>query len=356
MSSTAGNPRIRAGETAKWFTSRFGRALRFSARFGRPAEPVGRQEVPVDVEHRGPILPRELGPPPRASNGALPPRISCAYSAQVVDGGQLGSVAVLAASSRGRGHAHHGQRRQDAFTAEVTRDGAWLVVAVADGVSTATAAEYAALVAVDTAVRHIVNRLDNGKPPPQLDWDNIMTAVAHRVECVPPDTATTDFHDQIRRRAPRQRGRPACTLSVVVVPAHVDDGGSRQAHIVTIGDSDVYLMRPAGWSLVSRSGRRDDEAFGSTNATASVPGQSQEYHEVIVDWAESDVLVLTTDGFGSALGGGTSDFARQLLSEWRSPPNSLTFLRDVSFVLSTYDDDRTAVALWRTPRGAERQA
>jgi len=58
------------------------------------------------------------------------------------------------------------------------------------------------------------------------------------------------------------------------------------------------------------------------------------------------VLLLCTDGVALPLAGGDSELGRALARELATPPDVVDFARLLDFSRSTYDDDRTLVAVW----------
>jgi hypothetical protein len=58
------------------------------------------------------------------------------------------------------------------------------------------------------------------------------------------------------------------------------------------------------------------------------------------------VLLLCTDGLALPLAGGTGEVAQTLARELARPPDIVDFARLVDFSRSTYDDDRSLVAVW----------
>jgi serine/threonine protein phosphatase PrpC len=58
------------------------------------------------------------------------------------------------------------------------------------------------------------------------------------------------------------------------------------------------------------------------------------------------VLLLCTDGLALPLGDGGGDVGRLLARELASPPDVVDFARLLDFSRSTYDDDRSLVAVW----------
>ena len=62
------------------------------------------------------------------------------------------------------------------------------------------------------------------------------------------------------------------------------------------------------------------------------------------------VLLLCTDGLAMPLAGGTGEVGRTLARELARPPDVVDFARLLDFSRSTYDDDRSLIAVWGSDR------
>ncbi|MEO3887005.1 protein phosphatase 2C domain-containing protein [Nonomuraea sp. B5E05] len=259
-----------------------------------------------------------LGPPPQPLPVLLAGGADSRAPGVALDGGMLAQTTIRAVSIRGRRHRYRGEPLQDAYAVRLSADGRWVIAAVADGLGSTLHAEHAAAVAVRAAT-NLALTSDPG-------WHAAFATIAGEVM-----RATSRF-------AGRASDPPATTLTIAVVPA---DGGRGIAACAAIGDSPALWLHDGTWTeLFPPDGRRPD------NVTSALPDDLGELRERQIDWQPGDVLVLCSDGFGTAMGGGGSVLARQLVTSWSSPPALRSFYRDVGFHLSTYDDDRTVLALW----------
>jgi len=55
---------------------------------------------------------------------------------------------------------------------------------------------------------------------------------------------------------------------------------------------------------------------------------------------------MCTDGLALPLAGGAGEVGRTLARELATPPDIIDFARLLDFSRSTYDDDRSLVAIW----------
>ncbi|MGR6913383.1 protein phosphatase 2C domain-containing protein [[Actinomadura] parvosata] len=262
-----------------------------------------------------------LGPLPQPQPVLLAGGADSRAPGVALDAGMLAQTTVRAASLRGRRHRYRGEPLQDAYAVRLSADGRWVIAAVADGLGSTSHAEHAAAVAVRAAT--------NLSLTPDLGWHAAFATVAGEVM-----RATA----RLQRGGRRASDPPATTLTIGVVPA---DGRRGVAACAAIGDSPALWLHDGMWTeLFPPEGRRPG------NVTSSLPEDLGELRERQIDWGPGDVLVLCSDGFGTAMGGGGSLLAQRLVTSWRSPPALRSFLCDVDFQLSTYDDDRTVLALW----------
>ncbi|MEO3876089.1 protein phosphatase 2C domain-containing protein [Nonomuraea sp. B12E4] len=243
-----------------------------------------------------------------------------------LDGGMLAQTTVRAVSIRGRRHRYRGEPLQDAYAVRLSADGRWVIAAVADGLGSTLHAEHAAAVAVRAATKLSLTS-DPG-------WHAAFASVAGEVM-----RATARFRGQpAGRHGAGASDPPATTLTIGVVPA---DGRRGVAACAAIGDSPALWLHDGMWTeIFPPEGQRPG------NVTSALPDDLGELRERQIDWGPGDVLILCSDGFGTAMGGGGSTLAQRLVTSWSSPPALRSFLRDVDFQLSTYDDDRTVLALW----------
>ena len=135
----------------------------------------------------------------------------------------------------------------------------------------------------------------------------------------------------------------ATTLVLAVVDLRPDDGAHR-VQIVRVGDSSAWVLStPGRWENLH--GIKNDGEVIASSATAALPMVTSfecTAHQV----AAGDLLVLMTDGVGDPLGDGDNDLGRFLAEVWATPPSVLQFGAQVDFARKSFDDDRTAVAVW----------
>lgn len=302
-----------------------------------PAGPTHQYRVrpgapPVPSAAAGPLV---VGPAPRPIAVHLPRQATSADCGLALDGGLLGGLTVRAASVRGRAHGFRGENRQDAYGLRLSGDEQWVIAAVADGLGSARHADAASIAAVRAALDAADNALRSG-PPTAWDWRPLITYVSEQIR-----QATAGL-GPARRGTNTDRtpsAAPGSTLTVAVLPAE----GPGVGVCAAVGDSPALLVAGGRWRAIAGA----PHASGlSDNLTTALPGDPGNVEVRTFDWGHGDLLILTSDGFAAGVAGGSTPLARRLAETWRTPPSLTEFVREVDFRLSTFDDDRTVVALW----------
>jgi serine/threonine protein phosphatase PrpC len=262
----------------------------------------------------------------------------------MLDGSRVGRLELRAASVRGLSHRQVGTPRQDDYGIAVSHEG-WLVLAVADGVSAGHLSHRAARLACRTATTELRRALDGGTGPGDVDWARVFDAcarqiLAHGRKVVPPAEGAD---------APEPReiaDAMASTLILAVVHLEPDASGTHWAQVVPFGDtSAMVLLDGERWNPVT--GVKNAGAVVATSGTRALPQVPTPPLEVQQTGIRAgDALVLMTDGVGDPLGNGEGDVGRFLADVWRTPPDPVSFAAQVGFARRSFDDDRTAVAVW----------
>jgi serine/threonine protein phosphatase PrpC len=280
---------------------------------------------------RGPLVIGEPAPviEPRLSGGD-PYRPDT-----IADGGHAHGLTVRAASVRGLAKRYAGGQRQDDLCVRWHEPSRTLIAAVADGVSAAPRSHLGAALAVRHAATALGRQLDGRPDPGQCDWDEVFRCAAW---------ALVDEHRRSDAGGDVQSAsaKLATTLLVATVTAA---GGAVRAQLAGVGDSRA-LMRTASGALQALGEPAADDGPLLAPATNALP------RAVVPEWSlchtlgAGEVLLLATDGFVLPLGDGTGQVGEVFARELRRPPSVLDFARLLDFSRSTYDDDRTLVAVW----------
>ncbi|MCD2193610.1 protein phosphatase 2C domain-containing protein [Actinomycetospora endophytica] len=252
------------------------------------------------------------------------------------------SVELRAAGVRGLAHRYYGTVRQDSAAVRVSVDQRWLVAVVADGVSAGEHSHVAADTAATAAATELAGLL-GGTAPEAIDWPALFLRLADQVahatrvhlagHGIHTDGELTDLAAQA-----------ATTVLIAVLALASDPDGTRELHLIGLGDTSAWTLDDSGWSC--HYGAKTHQLYASS-ATAALPILPPEPpRPARTQLGRGQVLALVTDGIGDPLGDGTGEVGAFLAARWQAPPTPLEFAAQVDFARRSYDDDRTAIVLW----------
>ncbi|HUB03658.1 MAG TPA: protein phosphatase 2C domain-containing protein [Solirubrobacteraceae bacterium] len=292
---------------------------------GRPA-PVRRR---VRLA-RGPVTIGEAA-------ASVEPRLASAEPYRpdtIADGGTAFGLTVRAASVRGLWKRYTGGPRQDDICLRLHADSGTLIAAVADGVSGAPRSDLGAALAVRYATAAVARFLDRG--PGSIDWAAVFEQAAWAL--VEEHRRASGDGDAGVEEASRLM---ATTLLVATV------SGS-DVEVAAVGDSPAFVLAGKEYdALVGEPQRVDGFIGGGVDALPRSAGSVSVARGSLDGGA---VLLLCTDGLAMPLAGGTGEVGRTLARELARPPDVVDFARLLDFSRSTYDDDRSLVAVWGSGR------
>lgn len=258
----------------------------------------------------------------------------------------VGSLEVRACSSRGWSHRYKGTPRQDAYSILVGDD--VLVVAVADGVSEGDYSQVAADTAARATVKLAANDIaKNGA----VDWSLLARRVSLRIveeaeyrQIAPSAAPETDINDRVRA----VRSKMSTTLIAAVLKRSPTHNGVEAEISVIAGDSAAYQILNGSDVLTPVGGGKELGGSISSTSVKPLPGPANPRAATIF-LQPGEMLILGTDGLGDPAGDGSNDFGRELANRWKTPPTIDQFLLDINVYRRSFDDDRTAVAVWLRP-------
>lgn len=312
-------------------------------------------ESPRDtLSDDSPGVPRTFGEPQRAA--LVGPKLFRGSGVHapdtVVDSGRYADLDVRAASVRGTYGRYNGTPREDDYALAHSSDGAWLVIALADGVTSATAAHLGATLAVRTAVQQSVRVLGqqgpegmfDGKFDGKFDAQGVMQSVAYQLRRAAEPLLSRAGQDATPQAI---SGLLATTLVLALVPTR-DQGQLVQTY--RIGDSNAWLLDGGTWDPVFAVKVQTD---GVTDSTVSpLPSLPDQIEQASFALPVTQTLMVATDGVTDPFGRGADGEVAAYLAEcWGRDalPAPLEFARQLSFRGRSWDDDRTAVAVRRVP-------
>ena len=227
-----------------------------------------------------------------------------------------------------------------------TADGRYLVICVADGVSSGELSHKAAMLVTRWGTKWLTGLLDRTEPA-DLQWGQFVRGVAAQVEKYGRkllrgrediDAEKCDLRDVAHKLA--------TTVLYAVVDLRAVDG-AHTAHVVTVGDTSAWVLREGGrWEPQEAVKNDGAEVFSASVQALPLPPATDPV-PVRTTIRAGEALVLMTDGIGDPLGQGTGPVGRFLADVWARPPASgVEFAAQIGFARKSFDDDRTVVAVW----------
>jgi serine/threonine protein phosphatase PrpC len=211
----------------------------------------------------------------------------------VIDGWSTDAMTVRGASQRGHLHRYNGAPRQDDFAVHQLPDGR-VIILVADGVSGASQSHIGASTATKQAAEWLHSNLadDIG----QTDWLGLFKSAAWAITERAQTLLGLDAPDPVRAEE---------ELATTLVCAVVEPIGPQmlRAYLTSAGDSVAWLLS-AGKFVEIVAGKTMPAAGVASSAVVGRPRLPAEVTPIVVDIANSDVLLIATDGIGDPLGNG----------------------------------------------------
>lgn len=222
---------------------------------------------------------------------------------------------MRAASVAGPSHRVNGRPVQDAYG--WVQAGAFLVVAVADGVGAAAqaglGAELAVRAALDGAQRNLQDALGAAEAA--------LREAASALGDVP--------------------GATAEDLATTLVVAVTDGEG---AWLARVGDSSAWVLDVRGLTEVFPLPPEESEV--ADTATAALPGGWSKAETAVLALDQGQVLLLVTDGIARPLRDGPTTVVPAFVDVLREPPEPLALAALADFSRQGCTDDRTLLGVW----------
>ncbi|MDR1089051.1 MAG: protein phosphatase 2C domain-containing protein [Coriobacteriales bacterium] len=272
----------------------------------------------------------------------------------ILDGWENDFLTLRGASVRGGSHRWEHTPRQDSFAAAFLPDKNWVVVAVADGVSGAPQSHIGATVAVNSAISYFANTKTTRME--RIDWKQVCEAIARDLNQT--SASLKDYEHllgtmgETKHDIARAALHYLATTLVCAVITESQRGDGLLAHVITVGDSGVWLLSEGSYDAVA--GGKDESSEITSNDVAPLPYVPETVKPIEISVGPKDVLLFGTDGFGEPLGSGDGDLGLLFKAVLESVPSTLSFANALDFTRKYFVDDRTLVAVW--PRGTTRDS
>ncbi len=256
----------------------------------------------------------------------------------VLDAWSTKHFAIRAASVRGAKHRYAGLPRQDDLAIKLKTDNDAVIIAVADGVSSASHSHLAATV----VTRYVTQWLYqcNGETYHDIDWNTLMSHASN---------ALVNQAHQIQQSAGNNLSDIRAIVATTIVCAVVYPSISKDClcvNLASVGDSGAYILDENSIKPIC-GGKKSDDILFVENITSCLPDNCCVPDTIQFEILPGQLLLLATDGIGDALGDGTGLVSDTFSTIFRSRiPSIIEFAHLTDFSRKSFIDDRSLVALW----------
>jgi serine/threonine protein phosphatase PrpC len=262
------------------------------------------------------------------------------------DIGTVGDLAVAAATIRGNTHRHDGNRCEDAFfisTGTTISGRSFLVAVIGDGLGSAKHSSFGSRRATQLFGNHLTASISKTDTPNEETVNTAVDAAFEMTKVKASKWKIGDLSAPPLSPAKVSSADIETTLTFAVVPADPNANKKRTVLIGSVGDSPIFKLSENKWECLTDSDNGDivDSATRGVHSADRLTTS-------MVSIADTDVLFLTTDGIGNFISNGANMLAvgTYLADRWRNPVPLHEFINDMTFDLSSADDDRTAIVCW----------
>jgi hypothetical protein len=251
-----------------------------------------------------------------------------------LDCAESGDLQVRACSIRGLEHRLHQTTRQDSFSVGATPDGGVLVMAVADGLGSASHSHEGSAAVARSAVATLIAAAVGPAP----DWTKEMGGAI--------EAASAAL--KLRACALELPARALASTLVLAVVSTELMAGTYAVTLGRVGDSSALWIKDGQLSDVFPP---KDDGEVQVSATACLPVNPDLLETLTMQLHPGQALVLATDGFH--VPAMTATWGPYFGAKWAEAPGVDSLLGDLHFLARTYDDDRTVAGFWGPPKGIE---
>ena len=260
----------------------------------------------------------------------------------ILDGWETEECIIRAASTRGVMHRGFAKPRQDDLSIRLVNGSSSIVIAVADGVSSAHFAHIASTAATRYVTQYLAQLIEEKQEasPLLIDWEEVMLFTTEEL---------VKQAEHIRPGIGRRTGDIQEILATTLVCAIIsptEKPGTLQVEVAVVGDSGVWIVDNEKINTVC-GGKDTSSESCEDNRTYCLPAPIINMQTQNIEITKQNVLLIGTDGFGDPLGNGKTQVGSLYHSVLATRvPSIIEFGHMLDFTLRSFTDDRTLVAIW----------
>lgn len=268
--------------------------------------------------------------------------------------GSIGDLRLMAGSTRGTKHQFYSDENEDSFHVAQTKSGSHIVIAVADGVSSAKYSSYGSRVLSFMTCDSIVNQIEQASNEEELDIRSIMDTAIRGASDRAQSWHVGELYAPSESPDENSYRHVSATLCVAVLNTAVDTDGNRAVNLACVGDSPCYTLRGTQWTIRSAATKEGVLLEHGTQALPVPFGLDPRQEVFEFSLATDEVLVLMTDGIGTSLATGNTAVGRWLAPRLYGPALAqdfaallqYEFVNSMTYDRQTEDDDRTLAIVY----------
>ena len=268
--------------------------------------------------------------------------------------GSIGDLRLMAGSTRGTKHQFYSDENEDSFHVAQTKSGSHVVIAVADGVSSAKYSAYGSRVLSFMTSESIVNQIERASNKDELDIRSIMDTAIRSASDRAQSWHVGELYAPSESPDENSYRHVSATLCVAVLTTAVDADGNRAVNLACVGDSPCYTLRGTQWTIRSAATKEGALLEHGTQALPVPFGLDPRQEVFEFSLATDEVLVLMTDGIGTSLATGNTAVGRWLAPRLYGPALAqdfaallqYEFVNSMTYDRQTEDDDRTLAIVY----------
>ena len=270
--------------------------------------------------------------------------------------GTAGPIALISTSIRGRKHRLTGQPNQDSCATVTIRgdddQDTFVIAAVCDGMGSAQHSEHGAragalittallenclLTWADNDLRRLKEGLIGGQTALLQDLTDVITSFLNR----PMPNWLQDAALQPPAGAILEDLQTTLTCAIVDLRP---DAETLPGLLITVGDSPAFILGVDGPTPIDPE--KDADGLWSSATDGLLGATKWTVTDIVLTQAQP--LLICSDGLGNFLShpSGPTTLGEYITTKWSQPIHQLDFIRDLSFDMTSADDDRTALVIW----------